>query len=347
MDPSRTRVRSQHPGSAGPVTLAVTEHGSRDAAVHVLLLHGYPDDQTLWDGVVALLPSDWHVVTLDHRGAGGSDHPAGVAAYHVDALAADVVTVLEATVPDGRPVHLVGHDWGAFVGWEVLTAATRDPRLERRLASYTSVSGICLDHLRSLASTRAGRRRLLPQAVHSWYVLLFAAPYLPELLWRRGQVLLRALARRIDPSSVLLPWGPGLVEDAVAGLGLYRSLLRTRRRPAAWKTPVPVLVVQPRLDGFITPRVDHDLEERCPDLRRVSVDCGHWVPRAEPSQLARLVREHVTNATSRSLTRHVPVHRAYPAPHHRRPAGHHARRGQPVAAADVERGQRARRSAGR
>lgn len=284
---------------AHAVALAVTERGPRDAAVHVLLLHGYPDHQGLWDEVAAGLPRDWHVVTVDNRGAGRSQRPAAaVAGYAEDELVADAVAVIDATVPPGARVHLVGHDWGAIIGWSVVAAAARGAAVP--LASYTSVSGLCLDHVRSLASLRSGRRVLRRQALHSWYAAMFALPLLPELLWQHGQWALRRIGRRVDPTARLLPWGPALVADATAGLGLYRALLRRPRRVdrsrLEWRTTLPVLVVRAERDGFITARVDHGLESRCLDLRRVDLPGGHWVPRAQPGVLALLLREQVARS---------------------------------------------------
>ena len=64
-----------HPLVSPPVTLHVTEYGDRGAATHVLLVHGFPDDQRMWEPVVEALPSDWHVITYDVRGSGRSTGP--------------------------------------------------------------------------------------------------------------------------------------------------------------------------------------------------------------------------------------------------------------------------------
>ena len=55
-----------------PVTLHVTEYGERSASTHVLLVHGFPDDQRMWEPIVESLPPEWHVVTYDVRGSGRS-----------------------------------------------------------------------------------------------------------------------------------------------------------------------------------------------------------------------------------------------------------------------------------
>ena len=136
-----------------PVTLHVTQSGDLDSSTHLLLVHGYPDDQRMWGPVVAALPGDWHVITYDVRGAGRSSRPARRSDYRTDLLVDDLIAVLEATVPLGERVHLVGHDWGAAAMWDVVAAAGWDPRLENRLATCTSASGPPFDHLAALTST--------------------------------------------------------------------------------------------------------------------------------------------------------------------------------------------------
>ncbi|GAB3992206.1 alpha/beta fold hydrolase [Nocardioides marmoraquaticus] len=288
------------PVGVAPVTLAVAEHGDRDADVHVLLLHGFPDDRTMWDPVVATLPDAWHVVTVDNRGAGRSSRPRERAAYDLGLLVEDVAAVVEATVPAGRRVHLVGHDWGSIIGWEVVAAATRDPRLQGRLASWTSVSGPPLDHVGTLLSTWRGRLRMLPQVLHSTYALVFCLPGLPRLVARRGMGLSRRVFERIDPTSHLLPWGPEVQANVDPAVQLYGANLARVGRPRAWRTSLPVQVVVATRDGYIRPRSLVHLEARCRDLTRVELDQGHWVPRAAPDQLAALVRRFVERQEERA-----------------------------------------------
>jgi pimeloyl-ACP methyl ester carboxylesterase len=271
------------------VTLAVTEYGDRSSSTHVVMIHGFPDDQRMWEPVVAALPEDWHVVTYDVRGSGRSTHPAGRSAYRTELLVEDLIAVLDATVPAGEQVHLVGHDWGSVAGWEVIAAEIWDPRLEGRLASYTSSSGPSMDHLGSLGSSWRGRLQQLPQAVHSWYVWLFLVPVLPELAWRWNR-LFRPLLRLLDPTMDLLAWGPEVSENARHSLNLYRAnTLRHLRRPVAWRTSVPVQLVVATRDPWVIPRSVTGMEARCRRLSRVDIDEGHWLPRARPAEFAALV----------------------------------------------------------
>src|SRR5688572_25690092 len=108
----------------------------------VVLVHGYPDASVVWDDVAARLASDHHVVTYDVRGMGHSAAPTGPHPYRLARLADDLFAVIDAVSADA-PAHVVGHDWGSIQSWEAVT----DPDRNHRIASYTTLSGPCLDHV--------------------------------------------------------------------------------------------------------------------------------------------------------------------------------------------------------
>ena len=213
--------------ATGEVTLR-GHVGGREGAPTVVLIHGYPDDSTVWDGVVADLAADHRVITYDVRGAGQSDAPASTRGYHFDRLMADLASVLDQEAPAGK-IHLVGHDWGSIQGWQALV----DPRTRQRIASYTSVTGPSLD----LAfggmgdRLRAQKFRALPpmmkQLMHSWYVLAFHVPAFAPLVWRAGAARLwPRLLKRTDGIDVEAR--PGQLRDSLNGINLYRANFRER-----------------------------------------------------------------------------------------------------------------------
>jgi pimeloyl-ACP methyl ester carboxylesterase len=230
-----------------------------------------------------------HVVTYDVRGAGASDAPEGVAGYRAEHLVEDLVAVVRATVPDAEPVHLVGHDWGSVQLWEAVAAEGSDPRLRGRIASFTSISGPSLDHVAHLSRHPDGRRlRLLNQSARSCYVYAFQVPVLPELAW--------TAAGQIGGRLHLGHWGPELSRNARNGLNLYRAnVMRPIRQPGELRTDVPVLVVQPTRDRFVTDVLVEDLDRSCSRLSVVRMDAGHWLPRSHPRELAALVTEHIAS----------------------------------------------------
>lgn len=278
------------------IRVAVREHSPwRPGRPSVVLVHGYPDQQDTWQPLIAALPlQELHVVTYDVRGAGASDVPQRTADYRTELLVDDLVAVLEATVPDGERAHLVGHDWGSVQLWDAVAAESGDPRLSGRIASFTSISGPSLDHTAWLSRHPRGRvLALMSQLAHSWYVYAFQLPWLPELGWRHGadRVRDRIGAREGLPGD---HFGEELGRNAVNGLNLYRAnILRGRRRTGPVRTDVPVLVVHPTRDAFLTAALLEDLAVGCSDVRTVRVDAGHWAICTHAETVAELVLAHV------------------------------------------------------
>lgn len=274
------------------LSLAAWEHGDPHAPT-VVLVHGYPDTHTVWNGVVQLLAVDHHVVTYDVRGAGASDAPRDRAGYDLTHLVADLVAVVDATAPEG-PVHLVGHDWGSVQSWEAVgTGALGD-----RLASFTSISGPALDHVGTwLRDRRAAgdRRRLVQQALRSWYIAFFHLPGLAPFAWRRfAERPFRRYLRDVEGLDRAAQPGTTLRRDAANGVELYRRNVGPRvADPQERSTDVPVLLVVPTGDRYITEALLDEASRHCSDLRRVDADAGHWLPAADPQTTADLIRGHV------------------------------------------------------
>ncbi|QKV81509.1 SDR family oxidoreductase [Amycolatopsis sp. Hca4] len=286
------------------VRLSVTVNGRSDGPT-VVLVHGYPDNSSMWGGVAAGLAAKHRVVTYDVRGAGQSDKPSGRASYRLDQLADDLRAVVEAVQPTGK-VHLVAHDWGSIQTWHAVTG----DGLRGRIASYTSISGPSLDH--AGAWFRAQLRRPTPkrlknalsQFLHSWYILAFQIPLIPDLLWRTG--LLGKQIQRMEPDAA-----PPEKSDGLHGLQLYRANMFTRlSRPAPRPADVPVQVLAPTGDAYVTPPLQTEVARWVPDLRIRRIVGTHWVTRARPEVVAAAAAELIeyaeTGTESRALRRARP-----------------------------------------
>jgi pimeloyl-ACP methyl ester carboxylesterase len=289
---------------SGEVDLLVRSSGRPDGPT-LVLIHGYPDTQTVWAPVVARLVDRFHVVTYDVRGAGGSSAPHGPAAYRLDRLADDFDAVCRAVTPSDAsdpsdPVHLVGHDWGGIQGWEFVTS----PRFAGRVASFTSIAGPALGQVLGPSHpTRAalrGRDLLgaLDRARRSWYIVPLCLPGGPTLMWkvvlaggrwRRWLSLVEGLAVDEDYPA------PTVSADAWAGANLYRANIPHRlirphpATPASAHAPVQLIV--PTHDRFISAGYYDAAPWAAPGLRRREVPGSHWAPRAEPELIADWVAE--------------------------------------------------------
>jgi pimeloyl-ACP methyl ester carboxylesterase len=269
--------------------LTAYDHGNPGAPT-IVCAHGWPDDHTLWDEVAELLAERFHVVTFDNRGAGESDAPGGLSAYRLERLAEDLVAVADAASP-GRPVHLLGHDWGSIIAWHRVT----DPAAHERVASFTSISGPDLD----LAGRwmRRGGRAAASQLLHSWYVMAFQLPVLPELAVRTGLVD-RAMGVMLGDGA---PRPSGGRREQQQGLRLYRANMLPRlARPRPRTTDVPVQVLSPQDDPAVTPALQAGAAElAATDLRVRAVPGSHWVPVSSPRLVAQLTASFVDEVEAR------------------------------------------------
>ncbi|MEU9457372.1 SDR family oxidoreductase [Streptomyces sp. NPDC058322] len=281
----------------GGIELCVAELGDEERPT-VVLVHGYPDSKEVWTEVAKQLADQWHVVLYDVRGHGRSTAPMPLrGGFTLEKLTDDFLAVADAVSPD-RPVHLVGHDWGSVQAWEFATVK----RTEGRIASFTSMSGPSLDHFGHWIKQRMARptpRRvgqLLGQGAKSWYVYMLHTPVLPELAWRGplGKRWPRMLERLEKVPAGDYPTS-SLPDDAAHGAWLYRDNVRarlSRPRTDAY-AHVPVQLITPTGDIFLSEKLYDQLELWAPQLVRRTLDGKHWVPRTRPDQLASWISEFV------------------------------------------------------
>lgn len=280
--------------AGGGVRLAVYRW-PRPQAPRLVLIHGYPDNTQLWSACASELARDFDVSAYDVRGAGRSDRPPADKDYAFHHLMADLRAVIEHVSPD-QAVHLVGHDWGALQGWE----AVCKPELAARIASYTAISGPCLDHVgawlqRGLRKPSARELAgLARQALHSWYIGVFQVPRLfgvcHELAGYRGWFARQQRAEGLLDHPLRL--APQQIADGQAGIHLYRANMLPRvLRPTPRATNVPVQVLMPRRDPFMIPAIWSGLNEWAPQLWYQEIDSGHWAPATHPLTVASHVRE--------------------------------------------------------
>lgn len=271
--------------SRGGLTFDVRDEGPLDGDP-VLLLHGFPERASSWDAVAARLhAAGLRTVAPDQRGYSPRARPRTRWAYRASELVADVAALADEV---GRPVHVVGHDWGAHVGW--LLAARHPERVRSLTAASVPHPGAFL-----AACRRAGQLRL------SWYFLLFMVPFLPEWSARHRSAKFDLELRK-----------GGMTDDDVArfrrevveygalpgGLGWYRAI---PFHPPGWarlQVSVPTTHVWSDGDVALT-RLGAELSERfvtAPYELVVLEGVSHWIPNQAPDALADAVLARIASA---------------------------------------------------
>jgi pimeloyl-ACP methyl ester carboxylesterase len=275
-------LRFRHDG----LTFDVTDEGP-DEGDPVVLLHGFPERSSCWRDVAPLLHAQGlRTYAPDQRGYSPGARPPHRRDYTMDRLEADVVALIETI---GRPVHLVGHDWGANSGW---LAATHRPDLVR---SWTAVS---VPHPSAFRSTMFSTR----QAASSWYMAAFLTPWLPERLAARpGGLFDRAMRRGGMSPDEVARFRREIVDYGAltGGLNWYRAMPLAPRHGLGGRTTVPTTFLWSDGDAFIT-RVSAD---RCaryvtgPYELRVVEGADHWLPTHAPEAVATAVLDRIASVT--------------------------------------------------
>lgn len=280
----------------GDVRLAVYRWGEpSEKRPVILLVHGYPDNALVWAQLAQQLAKDFLVYAYDVRGAGLSSTPRAGDAYRLEHLSNDFQCVIDALSPD-QPVHLVAHDWGSIQSWESVCK----PELSHRIASFTTLSGPCLDHaghwLRRRITSRSlkDKRKLFKQLAHSWYVFGFHLPLLGPGLWTLGgEKLWPQFLKHIEGISGA-HISASQVADGRNGIKLYRANFLDRiLKPRQRRTTVPVQLLVARNDHFMIEEISDDLPLWAATVQRKDLDVGHWSILSNAECIAQNVRDFV------------------------------------------------------
>ncbi|MFO0723580.1 MAG: alpha/beta hydrolase [Myxococcota bacterium] len=278
----------------GPLTFSALEAG---AGPIVLCLHGFPDHKGSFRFLLpALAAAGYRAVAPTMRGYEPSAQPED-GDYHLSAIAGDVLSWIEEL--GGQPVHLVGHDWGAVVGYLVAAMAPE------KLRSLTT-----------LAIANPGRmqselwRRRPSQLRKSWYMFYFQLRGIADrAVERQDWALIERLWREWSPGFELPPEEMRQVKDTLAqpgvkqaALGYYRAMFallapanREAQRYYGQKYQVPTLAITGALDGCMDTRLHDDLMHASDfpaGLEVVRVEgAGHFLHQERPDEInAQLLR---------------------------------------------------------
>lgn len=273
----------------------------------LIFLHGFPDDHEIWSKQMQALSLDFHVVTFDMRGVGQSILRAPIGeAYLIDNLMHDIEAVIQNTA-QGRPVHLIGHDWGSVLGWSFIA----NPKYQPLVQSWTSISGphvrFMLDWVKRYLFSGSPRKMKMAweQIAHSWYIYAFQLPGIPELPMQWLPVALLRFAEQkggIDASDPqLATLTPEKARSRMLNaVNLYRQNLRKLPESIGLGSiHTPTQLIIPELDEFVRPQIYDDVHNFVTDLEINRLYANHWVQRSHPEQINTLIRRFVDSIETR------------------------------------------------
>lgn len=261
----------------------------------LVLVHGYPDNQDVWEPMIQHLAQQFYVVTYDVRGAGQSTVPKRIRDYRLAQLSLDLESVVNATLAN-RSFHLAAHDWGSIQSWESVT----EPKFRARILSYSTISGPCLDHAAfwMREQFKHEKPKFFKQLTKSWYIALFQLPVIAPTAWnffsaeRWSHVL-----NHLEKGE--MPLNHNIKKDGKYGVGLYRAnfiprLTQPRERYAV--CPVQAIVLQ--RDNFVSPALIDEVPKWAEHFSKVEVDANHWAVLSQPEKMAQLIQEFAQKHTT-------------------------------------------------
>jgi pimeloyl-ACP methyl ester carboxylesterase len=266
------------PVTVGDLTFDVRTLGPADGDP-VILLHGFPQSSLSWSAVAARLADEGlRVIAPDQRGYSPGARPVGVEPYATATLARDVVALADAL--GLTTFHLVGHDWGAAVGW---VAATQDAE---RVRTFTAVS---VPHLAAYGAALADDPD--QQRRGSYIGLLRQEGTAEDLLLADDTRRLRAMYGGIVPADLVDSYVDRLSQPGAltAALGWYRAM-----RPDLGSLPavtVPTTYVWGDQDMAIgRAGAEHCGDHVDADYRFIELaGISHWIPEEAPDSLAEAI----------------------------------------------------------
>lgn len=267
-----------------------TEAGTFDALTAgptdgrpVLFLHGFPEAALQWTAQLELLggTARCHAVAPDQRGYSPGVRPAAVSEYRRAELVTDVFAMADAL--GWERFDLVGHDWGAAIGW---ASAVADPQ---RIRSLTAVSVPHPDPFSNAMHHDADQQQ------RSAYMRAFRSNGAERDLLGTDARALRRIYEGKVPSSHVEDYVRRFSEPGAltAALNWYRAM----RYDAEELGPVqvPTLYVWGTEDVAVgstaaLATADHVTG---PYQFEMLQDVSHWVPEEAPDALNQLLLRHL------------------------------------------------------
>ena len=287
----------------------------------VIFLHGFPECWYSWRHQLPALAPHFRVVAPDLRGYNESDKPAGVAAYDMKELVADVVGLIAAF--GARDAVIVAHDWGGGIAWQF---AMDHPELTKRLVVMNC------PHIALFQQHLRGNPR---QMLKSWYMLFFQIPWLPETLlglgdaWAIGNAYRNATIQKdaiTDDDVRTLRAAASRPGALRSGLNYYRAVFRSEQTTASlpaglrrfffgdrefppvrerledWpKITAPTMLIWGEQDVALRKELTYGMDPLFTSPPRIEYvpDAGHFVQQEKPERVNELLLDFLADLITR------------------------------------------------
>ncbi len=272
----------------------------------ILLIHGYADEQAIWSMQIDRLKQEFHLITFDTRGAGGSSSPDSNEGYKLEEMKGDIDAILSGfCIEDNQSIHLIAHDWGGGLAWQYIDSLVRDNR-QNRLKSYTAISAphlaITFDFVERYKNEcffiicTENAKTAKNQINKSFYAdVIVNFPLFPELFLFVGNypfyyVLSTGNGFSVDDTYLTQRNFLEMSRTSFNGLNLYRQNWESSKHQdltSFASMQIPIMLIVPEEDIFFEPDIYPYYYNYINNLTLVNIDNGkHWIMRQFPDLIS-------------------------------------------------------------
>jgi pimeloyl-ACP methyl ester carboxylesterase len=232
----------------------------------LLFIHGLGNTGAAWDEVIALLPNDVRIISIDLLGFGRSPRPDWALYNAKDQARAVLATLLKLRIT--TPVTVVGHSLGALVAIEM---ATRYPLLIKKLI-------LCSPPLYS------DKNPLLPSPDKLLRQLYTAAENNPGTFLR-----VASLAAKYKLLNASFNLSADNIDTYMLALG--SMIINQTSLHDAYQLKVPTTIVRGTLDPVVVTANLNKLAKANPDITIKKVIAGHEVKGRYVRIIANIIKD--------------------------------------------------------
>ncbi len=254
---------------------------------NLILLHGFPETSIMWQPLIEkAVVAGYRVVAFDQRGYSPGARPPKRDDYQANLLVTDVLNVADAVGFD--TFNLVGHDWGAVIGWQ--TVFTAPERVE-------SFSALSIPHISAIVASVQQAPELRDRSA---YMAFYWLPWLPELSLSADNFSKLREFYEEHPAGNTKEYlelfsEPGALTGA---LNWYRGALQGLQQPSD-KVSTPTLFIWGNQDP-VTSRLAVELQAdyMSGSYEVIELEAGHWIVETQSQAVVTAVMAHLNTTDS-------------------------------------------------
>ena len=237
----------------------------------VILLHGWPETSHMWVELLERLAENgYYCIAPDQRGFSPLARPTKVKDYEIEFLVEDVNAIANAF--DIGNFHLIGHDWGAAIGWAVVAEHAE------RIKTWSALS---IPHVRAFSDALRFDKE---QRKKSQYMALFQWRGIPEwMLLRKDRNMLRRTWKKSNEAELteyleVIGNKPALKATLAYYRANYKTLKKGKGADRFGDLNTPTLFIWGNRDIAVTRTAAEGTHQYMKgDYKFVELDVGHLV----------------------------------------------------------------------